>query len=253
MITQTQDTLKREHDTHAIRVDVHLETPQETIVLEMQLSQEANLFWRMRFYQGILDTASLPQGQDYITLKESYIVFFCNFDPVGLDLPVYTVRQCYEEKHDKNHNDGTHKLLYNIPAWAKCENPEVRALLRYMDTGEITSELTKMIDRALKEEQRTQEWRNNFMTCQIMLDSRLEHAVNQRLEQKVEQRIAQIKPTLIAESTAQGMAQGIAQGRDEGAYEKAVSTARNFLAMGLSCEQVAQGVGLNVEEVRSLT
>ena len=90
---RSQDTLKREHDTHAIRLDVHLGTPQETIVLEMQLSQEANLFWRMRFYQGILDTASLPQGQDYITLKESYIVFFCNFDPVGLGLPVYTVEQ----------------------------------------------------------------------------------------------------------------------------------------------------------------
>ena len=37
------------------------------------------------------------------------------------------------------------------------------------------------------------------------------------------------------------------------AYDKAVSTARNFLAMGvLSVEQIAQGTGLSVEEVAAL-
>ena len=48
------------------------------------------------------------------------------------------------------------------------------------------------------------------------------------------------------------MAQSMAQGRDEGAHERALSIARNLLAMGLSCEQVVQGVGLSVEEVRNL-
>ena len=41
--------------------------------------------------------------------------------------------------------------------------------------------------------------------------------------------------------------------REEGAYNKAVCTARNFLAMGvLSVEQIAQGTGLSVEEVAAL-
>ena len=43
------------------------------------------------------------------------------------------------------------------------------------------------------------------------------------------------------------------RGRIEEAYDKAVSTARNFLAMGLlSVEQIAQGTGLTVEEVAAL-
>ena len=42
------------------------------------------------------------------------------------------------------------------------------------------------------------------------------------------------------------------EGREEGAYNKAVSTARNFLAMGFSVEQIAQGTGLSVEEVAAL-
>ena len=44
-----------------------------------------------------------------------------------------------------------------------------------------------------------------------------------------------------------------ARGEAKGAYDKAVDTARNFLAMGLlSVEQIAQGTGLTVEEVASL-
>ena len=43
------------------------------------------------------------------------------------------------------------------------------------------------------------------------------------------------------------------EGRAEGIYDKAVTTARNFLAMGvLSIEQIAQGTGLSVDEVADL-
>ena len=54
------------------------------------------------------------------------------------------------------------------------------------------------------------------------------------------------------ESEARGRTIGREEGRAEGAYNKAVSTARNFLAMGFSVEQIAQGTGLTVEEVAAL-
>ena len=38
----------------------------------------------------------------------------------------------------------------------------------------------------------------------------------------------------------------------EGAHNKALETARNFLSMNLSVEQVARGTGLSLEEVLSL-
>ena len=41
-------------------------------------------------------------------------------------------------------------------------------------------------------------------------------------------------------------------GIEKGAKQKAIETAENFLEMGLSVEQVAQGTGLSVEEVESL-
>ena len=45
---------------------------------------------------------------------------------------------------------------------------------------------------------------------------------------------------------------GLFVGREEGAYQKALETARSFLSMGLSPEQVAQGTGLSLEVIQKL-
>ena len=50
----------------------------------------------------------------------------------------------------------------------------------------------------------------------------------------------------------QGLERGLTQGREEGAYERALETARKFLSMGLSPEQVAQGTNLPLETALEL-
>ena len=53
-----------------------------------------------------------------------------------------------------------------------------------------------------------------------------------------------------------GFSAGEERGRNEGislgAQQKAVETAKKFLAMGLSVEQVATGTGLSPEEIEKL-
>ena len=49
-----------------------------------------------------------------------------------------------------------------------------------------------------------------------------------------------------------GLDRGLEQGLERGAYEKALETARSFLSMGLSPEQVAQGTGLSLEVILQL-
>ena len=55
------------------------------------------------------------------------------------------------------------------------------------------------------------------------------------------------------EGFEEGLQQGLQQGREQGAYEKALETARKFLSMGLSPEQVVQGTNLPLEVVLELT
>ena len=49
-----------------------------------------------------------------------------------------------------------------------------------------------------------------------------------------------------------GRNEGISLGITQGAYQKAIETAKKFLSMGLSVEQVADGTGLSVEEIEKL-
>ena len=46
---------------------------------------------------------------------------------------------------------------------------------------------------------------------------------------------------------------GYVQGMVQGEHKRAMENARNFLRMGLSVEQVAQGTGLPIAEVQSLS
>ena len=50
----------------------------------------------------------------------------------------------------------------------------------------------------------------------------------------------------------EGREEGISIGLQQGAHQKAVETAKSFLSMGLSPEQVAQGTNLPLDVVQGL-
>ena len=50
----------------------------------------------------------------------------------------------------------------------------------------------------------------------------------------------------------EGLAEGLKKGKEEGEYNAKIETAKNFLKMGLSIEQVANGTGLSIDEVKTL-
>ena len=49
-----------------------------------------------------------------------------------------------------------------------------------------------------------------------------------------------------------GVTDGISQGISQGAEQAKIETARNFIKMGFSLEQVAQGTGLTIEQVKEI-
>ena len=42
------------------------------------------------------------------------------------------------------------------------------------------------------------------------------------------------------------------KGIQQGEYQKAIETAKKFLTMGLSLEQISQGTGLSIDEINNL-
>ena len=61
-----------------------------------------------------------------------------------------------------------------------------------------------------------------------------------------------IQNDVLGNAKLEGRAEGRAEGRVEGRAEEKIENAKRFLAMGLSCEQVAKGTNLPLEEIEKL-
>ena len=56
----------------------------------------------------------------------------------------------------------------------------------------------------------------------------------------------------VSDGISQGIAQGISQGISQGEHQAKIDTAKKFLQMGISVEQVSAGTGLSVEIINEL-
>ena len=168
------------------------------------------------YYLSLLVAQSLKKGMSYKMLGESCVVFFCKADPFGKGLPVYEFQMTCTDNPELKLTDKVRVIFYNASAWDKCKNAQLASLLRYMMTGEVTGGLAHKIDQAVRE---------------IKQDRKTQGGWGMFYEKLVAER---------------------AIGRDEGIRENKLDTARAFLAMGLTVQQVALGTGLPVEEVEAL-
>lgn len=74
--------------------------------VEMQVAN-TEIFKRSRYYHSQIDMELLSTGIDYEQLPESYVIFICDFDPIGLGKYKYTRRQIIEEERDYIYDDGS--------------------------------------------------------------------------------------------------------------------------------------------------
>lgn len=81
--------IKHSYDGKGVRLDVYAADDEKTVYdIEMQATSNKNLPKRSRYYQGMIDLNLIKKGEDYKTLRKSYIIFICIFDPFG---KIYTV------------------------------------------------------------------------------------------------------------------------------------------------------------------
>ena len=218
---EIQKSLQPYYTSKGVRFDVYLKDTDRVFDIEMQNRKEDYLGKRTRYYQSMIDIDNLMRGEQYTELKESFIIFICNHDPFGAELPQYTFMNTCKEKTDVELNDKTVKVIYNAKAYEKTDDEELKAFLRFVcnnTSGDGFTDKLKSITERIKQ--------NELLKTEYLAVNL--HDFDIRREAKKE-------------------------GLEEGARETALQNARNFLAMNiLTPEQIAQGTGLTVEEVLSL-
>lgn len=127
---ERQQDLTDTYDAHGIRLDVYLADDKGTVYnVEMQNAKD-DLPKRTRFYQSGIDRRTLERGGKYDQLKESYVIFVCNYDHFERGLAVYErvcgIRGCDGVDYD----DGSRVFILN----SKYKNGNAHAsILAFLD------------------------------------------------------------------------------------------------------------------------
>ena len=129
--------------------------------------------------------------------------------------------------------DGTEKIFLNTAAKDLSNlDLDLRLFYDYIKDKVAQTAFTKELDATISRMKQEKEERNMYLTYTTrMMESRRDG---------------------FDEGISIGLQQGIEQGLERGAHQKALETAKTFLSMGFSPEQVAQGTNLPLDVVQGL-
>ena len=240
-----QDEHKTDPDSMRIIMDVFLRDDNRIITVEMQTGRKKELPKRSRYYQSVADVSTTPTGAKYRNLPDNILIFICIFDPFDKDLPRYTFQYTCDEDPELKLQDGSLRIFLNATATELSDlDQKLQAFYHYLQEGVVESELARTISESITTLKNDSLERRHYMTWAVkMADARYDG-----YDEGYEKGIS----VGLTTGREEGISIGLATGREEGAYQKALETARSFLAMGLEPEQVAQGTGLSLEAVRQL-
>ena len=205
-----------------VRMDVYLEGDGEIYNIEMQTARRTNLVKRMRYYHSAIDVDSLLRGNPYDRLKKSFVIFICNFDLCGDGFPVYESVTTWRQ-NGKETGDGQVKIVYNMNAFEKAEDPKLKALLRYLSGGTVTDETRGLAEKVAAFKRQFPDGRPHM-----------------KYELDLYDKWCEGKEEGIKEGRKEGLSEGIQKGRDEGILQ----TAAAALKQGAPLETVAAFTGL---------
>ena len=151
-------------NSKSIRLDVYVEDDAGTVYdLEVQTTDKRNLGKRTRYYQSMIDVRVLEHGEDYKKLRKSFIIFICNYDPFGKSQMIYTFKTRCDEAPDVLLGDEATKIIINTKGTLGNISDELKAVIKYMDSGITESEYTEELDREVAVVKNDEKVRREYM------------------------------------------------------------------------------------------
>lgn len=178
---EPQKSIAERYESKSIRLDVYVSDDVGTVYdVEIQTESKKSLPKRTRYYQGMIDLHILEKGEDYASLKKSFVIFICTYDPFGKGRRVYTFEnRCIEDTSIALGDEAT-KIILNAKGTVGEVNEELHDLLSYMDGSAPNSEYTRELEKAVEEIRSDEKWRREYMVLNEMIRSRERLAEHRR-------------------------------------------------------------------------
>ena len=181
---KSQETIDITADAKSVRLDIYVEDSENTVYnAEMQTVENRNIPKRTRYYQGMIDLNILEKGENYKSLKKSFVIFICTFDLFGKGRHIYTFENRCIQDTSLSLGDDTIKIILNTKGTMDDVTPELKSLLDFIDGEEPRDEFTKALEAAVKTVRKNEKWRLDYMTLQMNYQEKYEQGIEQGREQ----------------------------------------------------------------------
>ena len=201
-------------DERGVRFDAIIEDDQERFYdVEMQVAMGK----RVRYYQVQIDQETLKKGEDYDDLRESYVIFFCAFDPCGQDRRLYQFHYYEDTDRQLRLPTNSHVILINALGTKGQITPALAAVLDVMNRRrDNANPLAVRLVKEIDDYNRGKKRRRALMNLQMRL--------------KDEWRL--------------GLSEGRAKGRAEGRDETMLSLIHTLQMQGQTQKQIVETIAL---------
>ena len=221
-------------DERGVRFDAIIEDDQERFYdVEMQVANQPGLGKRVRYYQAQIDHETLKKGEDYDDLRESYVIFFCAFDPCGQDRRLYQFHYYEDADRQLRLPTNSHVILINALGTKDQITPALAAVLDVMNRrrdnqNPLAVSLVKEIDGYNRDKKR----RRALMNLKMRLKDEWRLGLSEGLDQGR------------AEGKVEGRAEGRAEGKAEGRDEMTLGLIYALQAQGMPQKQIVEALAL---------
>ena len=165
---ELQKSVWNAYGAKGIRLDVYVKDEEETVYdMEIQTGFSDGLPKRTRYYQGQIDLSVLSRGNGYESLKKSFVIFICRFDPFGEGRYQYTFENRCLENPSLPLGDGTQKIFLNTKGKTGDISDGLRNFLRYLENQTPADTYTEHLEEKVAKAKDNEEGRAGFMKYEL--------------------------------------------------------------------------------------
>ena len=180
-----------------IRLDVYAKevagdkVPSRHFNLEMQIGNK-KIFKRSRYYHSQIDMEILGRGVSYDELPDTYVIFICDYDPVGLKKYRYTRHCVLKEDNSYEYSDGTHTVFLSTKGTNEEEVPEsLVRFLKYVGAGknecekDYDDELVRRLQNTVRRIKSDREMGAKYMLLEEMMKDEYNAGVSDGIDRGI--------------------------------------------------------------------
>ncbi|UXC63550.1 Rpn family recombination-promoting nuclease/putative transposase [Ligilactobacillus agilis] len=147
-----QSHLKTDYLSKAGRLDIHCtDAYGNQFDIELQMTNEHNVAQRAKYYHALMTNHMLTAGEDYQSLKETYVIFLCPFNPLATEQQRAVGHYQMISEEGDYLNDGTHTLILNASGDWEGVSDELKGIFQLVlrqpvSHGQLGAQIMNKID-----------------------------------------------------------------------------------------------------------